>query len=474
MNHSEARSEVGLIGLAVMGENLALNIAGKGFSISVFNRSSEKVRSFLANRVSDERVFGAMSIAEFAASLKRPRRIILMVKAGAPVDSTIATLLPHLEPGDMVIDAGNSHPRDSERRSIELEARGLRFVGMGVSGGEEGALKGPSIMPGGTAEAYAELRPLLEKIAAQVDDGPCVTHIGSGASGHFVKMVHNGIEYGDMQLIAETFDFMEQILGMQPAAMAQVFADWNRGPLESFLIEISADILAQSDEDSGKPMVDVILDRAGQKGTGKWTCELALEYGVPIPTIQAAVEARGLSAKKAERQRAAELLQGPPAGEGLDPAVYVPALHDALYASKICSYAQGLDLLAVANTEKGWGLDLGEIARIWQGGCIIRARFLKGITAAYASEPALPNLLLDPSFREFIQDSQARWRQVVAAAALGGVPVLAMADSLSYFDSYRRARLPQNLTQAQRDYFGAHSFERVDRAAGESFHRNWY
>ncbi|MHC5062964.1 MAG: NADP-dependent phosphogluconate dehydrogenase [Planctomycetota bacterium] len=474
MTKVQAQSEVGLIGLAVMGENLALNIAGKGFSISVFNRSTDKVRGFLAERVNDEKVFGAMSIEDFVASLQRPRRIILMVKAGAPVDSTIETLLPHLDSGDMIIDAGNSHPQDSERRSIELEGKGFRFVGMGVSGGEEGALKGPSIMPGGSAEAYAELQPLLEKIAAQVDDGPCVTHIGSGAAGHFVKMVHNGIEYGDMQLIAETFDFMEQVLGMQAAEMAEVFAEWNRGPLESFLIEISADILAQSDEETGKPMVDVILDRAGQKGTGKWTCELALEYGVPLPTIQAAVEARGLSAKKQDRERAAQILAGPPRGEPLDRSEFIAALHDALYASKICSYAQGLDLLSVANAEKNWGLNLGEIARIWQGGCIIRARFLKGITAAYAADPELPNLLLDASFRDFIQQAQARWRQVVAAAALRGVPVLAMADSLSYFDSFRRARLPQSLTQAQRDYFGAHTFERVDRPAGESFHRNWY
>ena len=413
---------------------------------------------------------------EACASLVRPRRVLLLVKAGQPVDATIETFLPHLQSGDMIIDAGNSHPDDTDRRAADLGKKGFRFVGMGVSGGEDGALNGPSLMPGGEKSAYDELAPILKKIAAQVDDGPCVTHVGKGAAGHFVKMVHNGIEYGDMQLIAECFDLMHNVLGMSHAAMADAFAEWNQGFLESFLIEITARILRAKDPETDRPMVDVILDRAGQKGTGKWTSEIALRYGIPVPTMQAAVEARYLSARKDERVRAAERLRGPaeakqpPAGKASD---WVDAVRDALYCSKICSYAQGLDLLATADADKRWGVDLGEVARIWKGGCIIRARFLKRIQAAFPKQRQLPNLLLDPELGGFLQEHQVAWRRVVALAAERGVPTLAMGASLSYFDSYRRASLPQNLTQAQRDLFGAHTFERVDKPAGEHFHHEW-
>jgi 6-phosphogluconate dehydrogenase len=468
-------SQICVVGLATMGQNLALNIARNGFPVTVYNRSYDKTAATLARCGQGERMVGARTPQEVAASLQRPRQVLLLVKAGQPVDDTIAQFLPVLEAGDLIIDAGNSHPDDTVRRSRDLAAKGFRFVGMGVSGGEEGALRGPSLMPGGDPEAYAALAPILRKIAAQVEDGPCVTHLGPGAAGHFVKMVHNGIEYGDMQLIAECYDLLQHALGMDAKAMAAVFAEWNRGPLESFLIEITARILATDDADTGRPMVDVIQDQAGQKGTGKWTSEIALRYGVPVPTIHAAVEARCLSAQKARRVAASQQLRGPastplPSAErqGL-----VDAVRDALYCSKICSYAQGLDLLAVADQEQGFGLDFGEVARIWKGGCIIRARFLRSIQAAYRGRRELPNLLLDPELGGFLQTHQVAWRRVVALAAQCGVPTLAMGSSLSYFDSFRRARLPQNLTQAQRDLFGAHTFERVDRPAGEMFHHEW-
>jgi 6-phosphogluconate dehydrogenase len=467
--------EIGLIGLAVMGENLALNIARHGFPIAVYNRTTDKTTRFVAERVKGEPVHGAITMAEFAKRLARPRRVIVMVKAGAPVDATIAELAPHLDRGDLVVDAGNSHPRDTERRVHELAARGLRFVGMGVSGGEDGALNGPSLMPGGTKEDYAALAPVLTRIAAKVDDGPCVAHIGPGAAGHFVKMVHNGIEYGDMQLIAEAYDLLSTVLGMPAAAIADVFAEWNRGPLESYLVEITSHVLRKTDPETGRPMIDVIVDRAGQKGTGRWTIEQALELGVPVPTIEAAVQARGLSARKEQRVRAAELLRGPttPRVDAAGRSRLVAAIRDALWAAKVCSYAQGFDLMRTASEQNRWSLDLGELARIWKGGCIIRAGFLGEIKAAYAADPELPNLLLDPSFRDAVNRAQSSWRQVVALAAAHGVPVLAIGSSLSYFDSYRRARLPQSLTQAQRDYFGAHTYERVDRPAGEFFHTEW-
>jgi len=454
-----------------MGQNLALNIARNGFPVTVYNRSHDKTAATLARLGAGQKMVGAKTPQEVAASLVRPRKLILLVKAGQPVDDTIASFLPVLQPGDMLVDTGNSHPDDTERRSRELSAKGFRFVGMGVSGGEEGALNGPSLMPGGERSAYDELAPILKKIAAQVDDGPCVTHVGTGSAGHFVKMVHNGIEYGDMQLIAECYDLMQHVLGMNATQMADAFAAWNKTFLESFLIEITARILRATDPATKKPMVDVIVDRAGQKGTGKWTSEMALRYGIPAPTMHAAVEARCLSAMKDQRVAASKQLPGPAASAPM-PAL-LEAVRDALYCSKICSYAQGLDLLATADADKKWGLDLGEIARIWKGGCIIRARFLRSIQQAYGKQKQLGNLLLDPELGGFLVKHQANWRKVVALAAERGVPTLAMGASLSYFDSFRRASLPQNLTQAQRDLFGAHTFERVDRPAGEMFHHEW-
>jgi len=467
----QATSQICVVGLAVMGQNLALNIARNGFPVTVYNRSFDKTEATLARCGPGQRMFGAKTPQEAAASLVRPRKLILLVKAGQPVDDTIATFLPVLQPGDLIVDTGNSHPDDTERRGRELLAKGFRFTGMGVSGGEEGALNGPSLMPGGDRSSYDELAPILKKIAAQVDDGPCVTHVGTGAAGHFVKMVHNGIEYGDMQLIAECYDLMQHVLGMSPAQMADAFAQWNKTFLESFLIEITARILRAVDPQTKKPMVDVIVDRAGQKGTGKWTSEMALRYGIPAPTMHAAVEARCLSAMKEQRVAASKQLPGPAVGapvQGL-----LDAVRDALYCSKICSYAQGLDLLATADAEKKWGLDLGEIARIWKGGCIIRAKFLRSIQQAYGKQKQLGNLLLDPELGGFLVKNQAQWRKVVALAAERGVPTLAMGASLSYFDSFRRGSLPQNLTQAQRDLFGAHTFERVDAPAGQMFHHEW-
>jgi 6-phosphogluconate dehydrogenase len=467
----QANSQICVVGLAVMGQNLALNIARNGFPITVFNRSYDKTEATLARCEEGYPMVGARTPAQACASLVRPRKVLLLVKAGDPVDATIATFLPHLQPGDMIIDAGNSHPDDTERRAKELAAKGFRFVGMGVSGGEEGALNGPSMMPGGDRSAYDELMPILNKISAQVEDGSCQTHIGTGAAGHFVKMVHNGIEYGDMQLIAECYDLMKNVLGMSHQEMADTFAQWNEGFLESFLIEITERILREPDPETKQPLVEVILDKAGQKGTGRWTSEIALRYGIPVPTMQAAVEARYLSAMKAQRVYAAKHLAGPAT---VAPVTgMVDAVRDALYCSKICSYAQGLDLMATADADKKWGLDLGEIARIWKGGCIIRARFLKSIQAAYGKAKSLPNLLLDADLGGFIQEHQGAWRKVVALAAERGVPMLAMGASLSYFDSYRRASLPQNLTQAQRDLFGAHTFERTDKPEGEFFHHEW-
>jgi len=470
----QANSQICVVGLAVMGQNLALNIARNGFPTTVFNRSFEKTEATLARCEEGYEMFGAKTPEEACASLVRPRKVLLLVKAGAPVDATIKTFLPHLQSGDMIIDAGNSHPDDTERRSVELAEKGFRFVGMGVSGGEEGALNGPSMMPGGERSAYDELAPIITKIAAQVDDGACVTHVGKGSAGHFVKMVHNGIEYGDMQLIAECYDLMKNVLGMSHKQMADTFAQWNQDFLESFLIEITERILREVDPQSQQPLVEVILDKAGQKGTGRWTSEIALRYGTPVPTMQAAVEARYLSAMKSQRVHASERLAGPANAPAVDGGeAMVDAVRDALFCSKICSYAQGLDLLATADADKGWGLNLGEVARIWKGGCIIRARFLKSIQTAYGKQKTLPNLLLDAELGGFIQEHQGAWRKVVALAAQHGVPILAMGASLSYFDSYRRASLPQNLTQAQRDLFGAHTFERTDKPEGEFFHHEW-
>ncbi|HEY9879421.1 MAG TPA: NADP-dependent phosphogluconate dehydrogenase [Leptolyngbyaceae cyanobacterium] len=462
----------GVIGLAVMGENLALNVERNGFPVAVYNRSPEKTQTFMQERAPGKNVQATYSLEEFVGALERPRRILVMVKAGSPVDAVIAQLRPLLQDDDMIIDGGNSLYEDTERRVRELEPTGLSFIGMGVSGGEEGALNGPSLMPGGTKAGYDSLEPILTKIAAQVDDGPCVTYIGPGGSGHYVKMVHNGIEYGDMQLIAEAYDLLKNISGLNHNQLHEVFAEWNTtDELNSYLIEITADIFTNVDEETNKPLVELIVDAAGQKGTGRWTVMSALEMGVGIPTITAAVNSRIMSSIKEERVAASKQLNGPSARFDGDTKAFVNKIRDALYCSKICSYAQGMALIGAASKQFGYGLDLGEIARIWKGGCIIRAGFLNKIKHAYDENADLANLLLAPEFKQTILDRQEAWREVIAMAARIGVPVPAFSASLDYFDSYRRDRLPQNLTQAQRDYFGAHTYERVDKAG--SFHTEW-
>jgi 6-phosphogluconate dehydrogenase len=462
----------GVIGLAVMGENLALNVERNGFPVAVYNRSREKTDRFMAERAGDKNVKATYSLEDFVASLERPRRILVMVKAGGPVDAVIGQLKPLLEAGDMIIDGGNSLYEDTERRVKDLEPTGLGFIGMGVSGGEEGALNGPSLMPGGTRAAYGEIEHIVTKIAAQVDDGPCVTYIGPGGAGHYVKMVHNGIEYGDMQLIAEAYDLMKNVLGLDHTQLHEVFAEWNlTDELNSFLIEITTDIFTNLDAETGKPLVELIVDAAGQKGTGRWTVINALEMGVAIPTIGAAVNARILSSIKSERVAASKQLSGPSQRFDGDAKAYVNKIRDALYCSKICSYAQGMALIGAASQRYDYGIDLGETARIWKGGCIIRAGFLNKIKHAYDENPSLANLLLAPEFKQTILDRQSAWREVVSMAANLGIPVPAFSASLDYFDSYRRDRLPQNLTQAQRDYFGAHTYERLDQEG--VFHHEW-
>ncbi|MEL6385635.1 MAG: NADP-dependent phosphogluconate dehydrogenase [Cyanobacteria bacterium J06626_18] len=462
----------GVIGLAVMGENLALNVERNGFPVSVYNRSRDKTDRFMANRTQGKNVQATYSLEEFVASLERPRRILVMVKAGGPVDAVIGQLKPLLDDGDMIMDGGNSLYEDTERRVKELESTGLRFIGMGVSGGEEGALNGPSLMPGGTRAAYDSIEPIVTKIAAQVDDGPCVTYIGPGGAGHYVKMVHNGIEYGDMQLIAEAYDLMKNVLGLNHEQLHEVFAEWNlTEELDSFLIEITTDIFTNIDGETDKPLVEMILDAAGQKGTGRWTVVNALEMGVAIPTITAAVNARIMSSIKQERVAASKELSGPSKKFDGDIKATISKIRDALYCSKICSYAQGMALIGKASQTFDYGIDLGETARIWKGGCIIRARFLGKIKQAYDENPTLANLLLAPEFKQTILDRQAAWREIVAMAAGFGTPVPAFSASLDYFDSYRRDRLPQNLTQAQRDYFGAHTYARVDKEG--VFHTEW-
>lgn len=462
----------GVIGLAVMGENLALNVERNGFPVSVYNRSREKTDAFMAQRAGGKNVQATYTIEEFVASLERPRKILIMVKAGAPVDAMIEQLKPLLDEGDILIDGGNSLFTDTARRARELEAAKFTFIGMGVSGGEEGALNGPSLMPGGTRTAYEYLEPILTKIAAQVDDGACVTYIGPGGAGHYVKMVHNGIEYGDMQLIAEAYDLLKNVGGLTQDELHQVFMEWNETPeLNSYLIEITADIFKVFDPDTQKPLVELILDAAGQKGTGRWTVTDALELGVAIPTIIAAVNARIMSSYKTERVEASQQLSyTSPKFEG-DRKTFIDAVRDALYCSKICSYAQGMALLNVASQNYGYELNLAECARIWKGGCIIRAGFLGKIQHAFIENPTLPNLLLAPEFRQTILDRQSAWREVIMAAARHGIAVPAFSASLDYFDSYRRDRLPQNLTQAQRDYFGAHTYLRTDKEG--VFHTEW-
>jgi 6-phosphogluconate dehydrogenase len=462
----------GLIGLAVMGENLALNVERNGFPISVYNRTAAVTQRFMAERAQGKNVKDAYTIEEFVQSLERPRKILIMVKAGAPVDVVISQLKPYLQPGDMIIDGGNSLYTDTERRTKELESENFGFVGMGVSGGEEGALNGPSLMPGGTQTAYGELAPILTKIAAQVDDGPCVTYIGPGGAGHYVKMVHNGIEYGDMQLIAEAYDLLRNTLGLDHNQLHEVFSEWNTtDELNSFLIEITANIFTYIDPDTNLPLVDVIQDAAGQKGTGRWTVQSAFELAVPIPTMTAAVNARVVSFYKQERVAASKILTGPTGKYEGDTKDFINKIRDALYCSKICSYAQGMHLLAKASKDFNYDLSLSECARIWKGGCIIRAGFLDKIKMAFTHEPQLPNLLLAPEFKQTILDRQDAWREVLAVSSKLGVPVPAFAASLNYFDSYRRDRLPQNLTQAQRDYFGAHTYERTDKEG--LFHTEW-
>ena len=485
-------SDIGLVGLAVMGQNLALNIADHGYQISVYNRTTETMDKFVAdNSATPGGVVGQKTLPEFVASLSVPRKIVILVKAGGPTDAVIDGLTPLLEKGDIIIDGGNALWTDTIRREKDLAAKGLRFIGSGVSGGEEGARFGPSLMPGGDPAAFAELEPIWKAIAAKVDettgkpiDGAtpghpvtggvsCTAYIGLNGAGHYVKMVHNGIEYGDMQMICEAFALMTGVLGMTPEECSPVFAKWNTGRLDSFLIQITADILQQTDPVTGKPFVDVVLDTAGQKGTGKWTSVNALDMGVPAPTVAEAVFARAMSAVKEERVAAAKVLSGPGKKFSGDKAQFLEAIHDALYCSKICSYAQGFQLMREAQKEYHWELNFGEIAQIWRGGCIIRARFLQKITEAYRNDPKLTNLLLDPFFNDEINKAQANWRQVIAAAAEYGVPVPTFYSALSYFDSYRADRLPANLLQAQRDYFGAHTYERVDMPRGKFFHLDW-
>jgi 6-phosphogluconate dehydrogenase len=465
------KADIGVIGLAVMGQNLALNMESRGNTVAVYNRTREKTDELRAGAGKGRRLIAAESLQEFVASLSRPRKIMIMVKAGKPVDEVIGQLAPLLERGDILIDGGNSYFVDTIRRAKEAESKGLLFLGTGVSGGEEGALKGPSIMPGGHRAAYDAVAKIFRDISAKVDGEPCCTYIGPDGAGHYVKMVHNGIEYGDMQLISEAYFIMKNLLGLGYPEMAEVFGTWNKGDLDSFLIEITADILGRRDPDTGAPIVEVILDRAGQKGTGKWTSQSALDLGVAAPTVAEAVFARCISAMKSERVAASKILHGPRKRFSGDPRAFVDSVHDALYASKICSYAQGFSLLAAAAAEQKWDLDFGGIAMIWRGGCIIRAKFLGRIKEAYQRDRRLANLLLDPYFQQVVENAQEKWRVVVSAAAELGVPIPAFSSALSYFDSYRTDRLPASLIQAQRDYFGAHTYERVDRPG--VFHTEW-
>ncbi len=465
------KSDFGLIGLAVMGQNLVLNVESRGFQVSVYNRTTAVTDQFIADNPG-KKLVGAKTLEEFVGSLASPRKIQIMVKAGAPVDAVIDQLVPLLDEGDIIIDGGNSLYTDTERRDEVLSQMGLRFIGAGVSGGEEGALKGPSIMPGGPASTWEVMKPIFESISAKIDGVPCVTHIGPGGAGHYVKMVHNGIEYGDMQLICEAYNIFKAA-GFTADEMAKVFTDWNNGELESYLIQITSKIFEEKDAETGKPIIDVIVDKAGQKGTGQWTLENAVENAIVISTINAAVEARILSSKKAQRVAASKELRGPKASITMEKADLIAKVHDALYASKIISYAQGLDLIKTMGEKKNWGLDLSAIARIWRGGCIIRARFLNHITEAYERNSGLVNLVLDPFFKEVLNRTQQNWRDTVALAVTNGIPVPAFSASLGYFDSYRAEHLPANLLQAQRDFFGAHTYERLDKPAGQFFHTDW-
>ena len=470
-----SNSNIGLIGLAVMGENLVLNMESKGFRVAVYNRTTAVTDKFAQARAKGKNIVPCRTLEEFVGALARPRKVQIMVKAGAPVDAVIGQLIPLLEPGDIIIDGGNSLWTDTRRREESLREKGIHFFGVGVSGGEEGALKGPSIMPGGSAEGWKALEPIYTRIAAVAEGEPCCRHMGTDGAGHYVKMVHNGIEYGDMQLICEAYAILQSTIAPTADEFAAIFSEWNRGDLDSFLIEITAAIFQRKDTETGRPLVDVILDKAGQKGTGKWTVGHAVEMGVPLSVIGSAVEARILSSMKAERVAASAVLPAPePAKWSGDRQALIHAVRDALYASKIISYAQGFVQLGAASEFYGWNLNFGDISSIWRGGCIIRARFLNRITEAYRNNPSLKNLILDPYFRDIIAKTQSNWREAVRTAIKFGVAVPAFSSALSYFDSYRAARLPANLLQAQRDYFGAHTYERTDKPAGEFFHTEWF
>jgi 6-phosphogluconate dehydrogenase, decarboxylating len=467
------KADIGLIGLAVMGENLVMNMESKGFTVAVFNRSTDKVTNFIQGRAKGKNIIGAMNLQELIDALDKPRKVMLMVKAGQPVDDYIEMLIPYLDKGDIIIDGGNSHFADTIRRTQYVEGKGLLYIGTGVSGGEEGALKGPSIMPGGSPTAWPFVKPILQAISSKVEDGsPCCDWVGENGAGHFVKMVHNGIEYGDMQLICEAYQLMKELLGMSADEMHEVFKEWNKGQLDSYLIEITRDILAYKDED-GKPLVDKILDTAGQKGTGKWTAIASLDEGIPLTLIGEAVYARCLSAIKEERVTASKILSGPKVKFEGDKKAFIEDIKNALYASKIISYAQGYALMRAAAKTYGWNLNYGGIALMWRGGCIIRSIFLGKIKEAFDNNPELSNLLLDPFFKETVLAAQAGWRRVTATALMNGIPAPAMTTALSYFDGYRAEVLPANLLQAQRDYFGAHTYERTDKPRGQFFHTNW-
>ena len=470
----QAKSDIGLIGLAVMGENLVLNMESKGFRVSVFNRTVEKVDKFMAGRGAGKNIYGARTLEDFVGSLKSPRRVFLMVKAGQAVDDFIEKLIPVLDPGDIIIDGGNSHFPDTARRTAYVESKGLLYIGTGVSGGEEGALKGPSMMPGGSPAAWPFVKPIFQGICAKIEGGaPCCDWVGEGGAGHFVKMVHNGIEYGDIQLICECYQIMKDILGMSNEEMHATFAEWNKGDLDSYLVEITRDILAKKDED-GRYVLDYILDTAGQKGTGKWTAISALDAGVPLTLIGESVFARCLSAQKEERVAASRILQGPaPAKFNGDRAAFLEDLRRALFAAKVVSYAQGYALMRAAAAEYGWKLNYGGIALMWRGGCIIRSVFLGKIKEAFDRQPDLANILLDPYFCGKLAEAQQGWRNVLCTAMQAGVPAPCMTAGLQYYDGYRSERLPANLLQAQRDFFGAHTYERTDRPRGEFFHTNW-
>ena len=467
-----ARAQIGVTGLAVMGRNLARNFARNGFTVAVHNRSYGKTESLIADHGTDGDFIPSESMADFVASLERPRKVVIMVKAGAATDAVIGELVPLLDEGDIVIDAGNAHFPDTQRREAELKEHGLHFVGTGVSGGEEGALNGPSIMPGGSEESYKTLGPILEKISAHVDGVPCCTYVGPDGAGHFVKMVHNGIEYADMQLIAEAYDLLRQGLGATPAEIGEIFAEWNKGDLESFLIEITADVLQHVDAETGKPFVDIILDRAEQKGTGRWTVQNGLDLGVPITGIAEATFARALSGSVPQRKAAEGVLEAHAGSwDVTDRDAFIEDVRLALYSSKVVAYSQGFDQIAAASEEFGWNIDRGAMARIWRGGCIIRARFLNRITEAYERDENLSLLLADSFFTKSVGGGVSSWRRIVSQAALNGVPTPAFASSLSYYDGVRAERLPANLIQAQRDFFGAHTYQRVDKEG--VFHTEW-